>query len=146
VSKLRLAAGMDHIVEGPQQTDIRADSAPDVGRVTVAADLAPGQVLRVTKFLAYSFSSAQSAAAVRDEVVAALAEARHTGWQGLLDAQRAYLDDFWARADVELDGDAELQQALRFALFHARSPPRASPAPGTTATPSGMPSASSSPC
>ena len=56
---------------------------------------------------------------MRDQVVAALAEARHTGWDGLLADQRAYLDDFWDRADVELEGDAELQQAVRFALFHA---------------------------
>jgi len=32
--------------------------------------------------------------------------------------QRAYLDDFWAQADVELDGDAGVQQAVRFGLFH----------------------------
>ena len=56
--------------------------------------------------------------AIRDQVAAALAEARHTGWDGLLAEQRTYLDDFWERADVELDGDAELQQAVRFALFH----------------------------
>src|SRR5204862_1372680 len=52
------------------------------------------------------------------EVVAALAEARHTGWDGLVAGQRAYLDEFWAGADVELDGDTELQQAVHFALFH----------------------------
>ena len=51
--------------------------------------------------------------------------------------QRAYLDDFWERADVEIDGDAELQQAVRFALFHtlqsgARAEQRAIPAKGLT--------------
>ena len=57
-------------------------------------------------------------------------------WEGLLAEQRAYLDDFWGRADVEVDGDTEVQQAVRFALFHvlqagragraaARSRPRA---------------------
>ena len=49
----------------------------------------------------------------------------------------AYLDDFWARADVEVDGDAEVQQAIRFALFHAlqagaRAERRAIPAKGLT--------------
>ena len=29
-----------------------------------------------------------------------------------------YLDEFWAGADVEVEGDPELQQAVRFALFH----------------------------
>jgi alpha,alpha-trehalose phosphorylase len=136
-SKLRLAAGMDHIVEGPEGTDISAESRPDVGRVTVATDIAPGERLRLVKFLAYGASSRRSLLSVRDEVVAALAEARHTGWEGLLVGQRAYLDEFWDRADVELDGDAELQQAVRFGLFHtlqagARAEQRAIAAKGLT--------------
>ena len=76
--------------------------------------------------------------ALRDQVVAALAEARHTGWDGLARRRSArYLDDFWERADVEIEGDAELQQAVRFALFHvlqagARAERRAIPAKGLT--------------
>ena len=42
-SKLGLAAGMDHLIEGPHGTDALGESGPDVGRVTVAADLAPGR-------------------------------------------------------------------------------------------------------
>ena len=72
----------------------------------------------MVKFLAYGWSGERSMPAVRDQVAAALAGALHTGWEGLLAEQREYLDSFWDRADVELDGDAELQQALRFALFH----------------------------
>ena len=136
-SKLRLAAAMDHLVEGPEGTDVSSESSPDVGRVTIAADLVPGERLRVVKFLAYGASSQRSLPAVRDLAVAALAEARHTGWEGLLASQRAYLDDFWERADVEIDGDAELQQAVRFALFHvlqagARAEQRAIAAKGLT--------------
>jgi alpha,alpha-trehalose phosphorylase len=111
---------MDHIVEGPTGTETNpAESGEDLGRVTITADVAPGERLRVVKFLAYGWSSQRSTAALRDQVAAALAEACRTGWEGLLAGQRAYLDDFWDRADVELDGDAELQQAVRFALFHA---------------------------
>jgi alpha,alpha-trehalose phosphorylase len=74
---------------------------------------------------------------VRDQVGAALIAARQTGWDGLLAEQRSFLDDFWAHADVELDGDPELQQAVRFALFHvlqagARAEGRAIPAKGLT--------------
>ena len=54
---------------------------------------------------------------VRDQVTAALAEAHHRVGIALLAAQRGYLDEFWARADVELEGDAELQQAVRFGCF-----------------------------
>ncbi|MEA2371787.1 MAG: alpha,alpha-trehalose phosphorylase [Solirubrobacteraceae bacterium] len=118
-SALRIAVAMDHIVEGPSGTDhADVDIWDDLARLTVASTVEPGQRLRIVKFLAYGWSSDRSIPAVRDQVGAALAEARHTGWDGLLAEQRAYLDEFWAGADVELDGDAELQQAVRFALFH----------------------------
>jgi alpha,alpha-trehalose phosphorylase len=136
-SALRLAAAMDHVVEGPPRTETTTESSEDLARVTIAADVAPGQRLRVVKLLAYGWSSQRSTAALRDQVAAALALARHTGWEGLLDAQREYLDDFWERGDVELEGDAEIQQAARFALFHtlqagARGERRAIAAKGLT--------------
>jgi alpha,alpha-trehalose phosphorylase len=136
-SKLRMSAGMDHIVEGPEGTDTLAESGPEVGRVTVAANLGSGDRLRIVKFIAYGWSSQRSLPALRDQVVAALTEARHTGWDGLLEGQRAYLDQFWETADVELEGDTELQQGVRFALFHtlqagARAEQRAIPAKGLT--------------
>jgi alpha,alpha-trehalose phosphorylase len=136
-SKLRMSAGMDHIVEGPEGTDTLAESGPEVGRVTVAANIQSGDRLRIVKFVAYGWSSQRSLPALRDQVVAALTEARHTGWDGLVEGQRAYLDQFWETADVELEGDAELQQAVRFALFHtlqagARAEQRAIPAKGLT--------------
>jgi alpha,alpha-trehalose phosphorylase len=136
-SGLRMAAAMDHLVEGPGRIDADAESAHDVGRVTVACDLPAGERLRVTKFLAYGWSSQRTLPAIRDMAVGALAEARHTGWDGLVEAQEAYLDDFWGRADVAIEGDAELQQAVRFGLFHtlqagARAEGRAIGAKGLT--------------
>ena len=136
-SRLRMAAAMDHLVAGPRGTATATESSEHLGRVTITADVQPGQRLHVVKLLAYGWSGRRSTAALRDQVAAALAEARHTGWEGLLAGQRGYLDDFWARADVELDGDAELQQAVRFALFHtlqagARSERRAIAAKGLT--------------
>ena len=136
-SKLRVAAGMDHVVEGPQEIVTGAESEKDLARVTFATDLAVGETLRIVKFLAYGWSSRRSVPAMRDQVDAALAAAMHTGWDGLVAAQRAYLDDFWAGADVELDGDPALQQAMRFALFSvlqsaARAEGRAIPAKGLT--------------
>jgi alpha,alpha-trehalose phosphorylase len=136
-SNLLMAAGMDHVVDGPPGTETSAESAADVGRVTIAANLEPGQRLRLVKFLGYGWSSRRSVAAVRDQVVGTLTEARHTGWDGLVDEQRAYLDEFWESADVELEGDTELQLAVRFALYHllqagARAEQRAIGAKGLT--------------
>jgi alpha,alpha-trehalose phosphorylase len=136
-SGLTMAGAMDHVIAGPLGTDATAEAFEDLGRVLVTAELAPGQPLRLVKFIAYSWSSQRSVPAIIDQVAAALAEARHLGWEGLAAQQREYLDDFWDRADVELEGDAELQQAVRFGLFHtlqagARAEQRAIPAKGLT--------------
>jgi alpha,alpha-trehalose phosphorylase len=136
-SELTMAAGVDHIIDGPPGTTSSSESFEDLARLLVAADLVPGKPLRLVKFLAYGWSSQRSLPAITSQVTAALAEAQHAGWEGLLAEQRAYLDDYWERADVEIDGDAELQQAVRFGLFHtlqsgARAEKRAIAAKGLT--------------
>jgi alpha,alpha-trehalose phosphorylase len=117
-SGLTIAAAMDHRIDGPPDTGTAIMSRPDVARLTITAMVAPGAPVRVTKFVGYSWSGARTVPALWDQVSAALAGAVHTGWDGLLEEQRAYLDTFWAAADIEIEGDAELQQAIRFALFH----------------------------
>src|SRR5439155_16391531 len=82
-SGLRVAAGMDHLIDAPRGTKSSCESAPDVGRVTVTTELQPGQRLRIIKFVAYGWSSNRSRQALRDQVAAALTAARRTGWEGL---------------------------------------------------------------
>ena len=117
-SGLTMAAAMDHVLDGPAHTTATSESFEDIGRLLVTADLVPEKPLRIVKFISYGWSRRRSAPAIVDQVAAALAEARHRGWDGLVADQRAYLDDFWDRADVEIEGDAELQLAVRFGLFH----------------------------
>jgi alpha,alpha-trehalose phosphorylase len=117
-SQLRMAAGMSHEVFCPGKMSGRTESYPDLGRSTVATELAPGDQLRIVKYIGYGWSSQRSRPALIDQIVGALAGAHLTGWDGLLAEQRAYLDEFWDGADVEVEGDAEIQQAVRFGLFH----------------------------
>ncbi len=117
-SGLRVAAAMNHEIESEHAADVGAESFDDVARITIAADAAPGAPLGITKYLAYGWSAQRSLPALRDQVAAALADAGRNGWQGLLDEQRQYLDAFWHRADVIVEGDDDLQQAVRVALFH----------------------------
>jgi alpha,alpha-trehalose phosphorylase len=119
-SGIGVGAAADHLVEVPDGVQLRTSSEvrPDWGRVTVTAALRPGQTLRLVKFLSYAWSSLRSTPALRDQAPAGLTGAMLTGWDGLLADQRAFLDEFWAGADVQVEGDDELQQAVRFALFH----------------------------
>jgi alpha,alpha-trehalose phosphorylase len=138
-SALMMAAGMDHEVEVPGRVEVTCDARADLARTTVICGLRPGQKLRIVKYLAYGWSSQRSRPALRDQVAAALHGARYSGWEGLLQSQREYLDDFWDNADVEVEGDPESQQAVRFGLFHliqasARAERRAIPSKGLTGT------------
>jgi len=136
-SALIVAVVMDHVVDGPPGTLVQSESFPHLGRTMVSTTLEPGQRLRLIKVVAYGWSGSRSLPAVRDQADAALAGAMQTGWEGLLAEQRSYLDRFWACADVELDGDSAIQQAVRFGLFHilqagARAEGRAIAAKGLT--------------
>ena len=129
---------------GPRRRGTRAGRGPtdareDVARTTVICGLRPGQKVRIVKYLAYGWSSLRSRPALKDQAAAAVSGARYTGWDGLLQAQREYLDEFWDSADVEVEGDPDSQQAVRFGLFHvlqasARAERRAIAGKGLTGT------------
>ena len=138
-SGLRVAAAMDHVVSGSPRVHVSSEASANSARVSVVDVLQSGERLRLVKLVAYGWSGDRTVPALRDQVAAALEAARLTGWEGLLADQRRYLDAFWSRADVAVEGDAELQQAVRFALFHvlqaaARAEGRAIPAKGLTGT------------
>jgi alpha,alpha-trehalose phosphorylase len=138
-SDLMMAAAMDHDIDVPGRVEFSTEASEDLARTTVICGLRAGQQLRIVKYLAYGWSSLRSRPALRDQAAAAISGARYTGWQGLLDAQRDYLDEFWDSADVEVDGDPACQQAVRFGLFHvlqasARAERRAIPGKGLTGT------------
>ncbi len=52
------------------------------------------------------------------EAVAPLHEAQRAGYAGLVAEQREAWAQRWARCEVTIEGDEELQHAVRFALFH----------------------------
>ncbi|WP_346536812.1 glycoside hydrolase family 65 protein [Micromonospora sp. DPT] len=118
VSSLRVAAEMGHDVFAPAKFTVESEGYEDWVRTTVGCVLKPGETLRVVKYLTYGWSSKRSLPALRDQVGAALAAARLDGWEGLRREQREYLDEFWDAADVRVEGDPEVQQAVRFGLFH----------------------------
>jgi alpha,alpha-trehalose phosphorylase len=136
-SKLLMAVAMDHIFHEEHLRGTELAVHPDWARVTAGTVLEPGETLSVTKFVAYGWSSQRSVPALRDQVHAALIAAHGAGWDRLLSDQREALDLFWNGADVEIDGDPAIQQAVRFALFHtyqaaARAEVRSIPAKGLT--------------
>ncbi|HEV7192436.1 MAG TPA: glycosyl hydrolase family 65 protein [Jatrophihabitantaceae bacterium] len=136
-SKLKMAAAMEHTFHGDDPPKSQLAVHADWARITAGTVLKPGETLSFTKFLAYGWSSQRSVPALRDQVDAALTAVINTGWDRLVEDQRSALDLFWDGADVTIEGDPVVQQAVRFALFHtyqaaARAEQRAIPAKGLT--------------
>ena len=113
-SGITVAAAVAHRVEGGRT---RTDVDEQHVTTTVAADLQAGGALTLVKVVGYSWSLDAGSDSVLGQASAAVDSALDLGWEGLLDRQRAALDELWATGDVEVDGDPQLQQALRYSVF-----------------------------
>lgn len=138
-SGIGVAVSMDHqvTVSGSGALETWTQASVDLARTTARATLAAGERLRLVKYVGHEWSDALSPAALRDRAEGAVDDAVRDGWDQLLDGQRARLDDYWSCADVEIDGQPRLQQAIRFALFQvfqsaARAELRSVPGKGLT--------------
>jgi alpha,alpha-trehalose phosphorylase len=117
-SQMTLASGMDHQIEGDGPYEVKDLSSNERGRITVSAQLGAGQTLRLTKLLTYHTSAHAPANELADRADRSLQRVRVLGFQSLADSQKACLEAFWNRADVEVRGNDEIQQVMRLGLYH----------------------------
>src|SRR5690606_16865978 len=110
-----IAASVEHDVEGAES--VESETGTDRVVTTVVATLAAGEALALTKTLGYAWSRGAAPDSMVERAAAAVRSGRDGGWERLTAEQRRVLDKLWARADVEIDGDDEVQQALRYDVF-----------------------------
>ncbi|MGJ7914772.1 glycoside hydrolase family 65 protein [Massilia sp. LXY-6] len=77
-----------------------------------------GETVVLHKYIAYATSRDMAEEQVAPHARAELERAAQAGFEALAAEQAAYLADFWAHADVAIDGDDALQQGVRFNQFH----------------------------
>ncbi len=80
--------------------------------------IGPGQRIALVKYMAYCMAPVGGANLLWESAHEELLGASRDGFETLLREQREFLADFWARADVVVEGRPDVQQALRFNLFH----------------------------
>jgi alpha,alpha-trehalose phosphorylase len=112
-SRLALACGADHVVAGAT-AEMEVD--PDGTTVVIRAQ-GDGESIRIAKFVSYHTDLEVSGGDMAEEVAVTLNGAVQAGFDKLASRQRSGLDDFWAGAAIDIDGDDELQRATRWALF-----------------------------
>ena len=137
-SKMSIACAARHQIESTGIFDVDIEISPDEATAIVASTLSSGQSLKVTKFVSYHTSRyaphldaeiVDDAFELATRCARSLDRVEHDGYEALVSAQEAWLDEFWASSDVEVrhrrgrdtadvsvDEIAE-QQALRWNLF-----------------------------
>lgn len=136
-SGLRMACGINHHIETVNDVDLRPEIDDGTARVMIAIDAAPGVPVRIDKFAGYHYSAEAPADDLRFRVRATLDTGLHEGFDQIRESQRRTVTSFWRAADVEVEGDNEVQHGLRFNLFQVmqaatRAEGRGIPAKGLT--------------
>jgi alpha,alpha-trehalose phosphorylase len=143
-SKMSLACGIDHSLETECSHTYESKAEENLGKVVFSIQAQPGKPILLTKYITYHTSPHIDL----DELCACaeqtLARASAQGFQDLVAGQQKYLDDFWRRSDVQIEGHPqkkhrapEIQQVIRFNLFQilqaaARAEDTGIPAKGLT--------------
>lgn len=77
-----------------------------------------GKPIILSKFIAYATSRDYPADTIHALALQTVTEAKALGFKGLEADQRAFYDKFWDATDIQIRGDAYLQQGIRFNMFH----------------------------
>jgi len=116
-SGLALACAAEHRLAAGPEAAPEAQQEPGTPGVRFAAWLEPGKSLVLEKTLAYVDSREVPEWALAERAAELAEAAAEAGFEALAREQRAALKAYWQRADIVVDGDDGIQQALRFGLF-----------------------------
>jgi len=100
---------------------LRAETTADAAAITFTYNGRRGSTAALTKAIAYHTAKTPpdelDAEALRRETIHTAQSAKSNGFHTLLAEQEAYLNRFWKRSEVEIEGDPALLQGIRFNLF-----------------------------
>jgi alpha,alpha-trehalose phosphorylase len=145
-SRLTVACATDHALETSCPHTDNTVCTDHFGQVAFTIEARQDCPIQLTKYIVYHTSNTASAQELCGRAEWTLDRVTVQGFQQLLTSQEQYLDDFWRRSDVRIKdvredrtkrSTVEIQQAIRFNLFHvlqasARAEDTGVPAKGLT--------------
>jgi len=120
-SHIRLASGQRHRIAAPLAFARAIIEDAEGVQQHYTAELHPGGSVVLEKYVAYAWSRPEGGdteASLLDAVAITLESALQHNFDAHRAAQASACDTFWQEADLHIDGDAAVEQALRFNLFH----------------------------
>lgn len=144
-SRMMLACAVDHRLQAEGAVAWKTHATEDIGRAVVSLEAHRGQPILLHKYIAYQTTRTAPPEELCERAERTLERALKLGFQTLLQEQKESLDNFWSTSDIQVVAkpDAarrstiEMQQAIRFNLFHviqaaARAENSGIPAKGLT--------------
>lgn len=116
-SGMTMAVAADHMIETDNRYEVLTQVEQHVAKQVFRVRAEPGRPITVTKAVSYHTSRSIPARELVDRCRRTLDRVREDGFDQQFADQRAWLKEFWARSDVEIEGRPDLQQAVRWNLF-----------------------------
>ncbi|KQN39193.1 glycoside hydrolase family 65 protein [Frigoribacterium sp. Leaf44] len=116
-SGMTIAVGAEHRIETDAEWDQSSQIDDDIAKHVYRVKAQAGQKVRLTKTITYHTSRGVPPRELADRCDRTLDRAAETPTAEIFEHQRAWLDDFWQRSDVQVAGQPEIQQAIRWNLY-----------------------------
>ncbi len=116
-SGMTLGVVADHVLETESAYSLDVHAEEDLAKAIYRVAAEPGVPVKLTKLVSFHTADTVPPRELIDRCERTLARTREEGVPHQFEAQRAWLDAFWARSDVEVPGHPDLQQAIRWNLF-----------------------------
>ncbi len=116
-SGMTVSVVADSSIETGDEYDVRTLVEPDIAKDVFRVQAKQGVPLTVTKIVAYHTSRGVPARELVERGRRTLDRVREVGVDTLFAQQAAWMEAFWDRSDVVIEGHDTLQQATRWCLF-----------------------------
>ena len=126
-SHMDLSCGIDHDLACECPHRYESSSTENSGSIVFTCDGEPDHPIRLVKYMAYHTSKMSTPGEISHRTEWTLDRVMSRGFTDLLAEQEQYLDTFWKASDVQVSNvksqrvklsTLEMQQAIRFNLFH----------------------------
>ena len=94
------------------------DIQEETAVVTYQLDVTENEEYTFEKIIAYSSDLDMDKDKLYGFIQEKLEKGNELGFDGLEKLQKEYMQEFWKKADIKIEGDDQLQQGIRFNLFH----------------------------
>lgn len=114
---MTICVGVEHHLETENSWDESSSIDDDLAKHVYRVQARAGQPIRLVKHVVYHTSRGVPVRELADRCDRTLDRAHAENIDETFEKQRVWLDDYWARSDVEIAGQPAIQQAVRWNLF-----------------------------